>query len=150
MSQKIINTKNILKIILLVLIIFSVIKSCSKAYSFEEMLEYATMISNNTISGGSTSLKRACDYLITNANNIRNSVDVSQYNSFVLVYGTGDPAIYFEMYSGTTNFKTAKPMRSSGFSSAKYFGLYSNRIGTSGNGSYLNNFSWERKRYGSC
>lgn len=109
MKEKIINTRNILKIIIMVLVIFSMIKSCAKAYSFEEFVEFCQYTKNMNINSSNSTINNVRNNIATTTIDIKQfatnkGYNLDNYNSFIVgnppagysiaFYATSDPVSY--------------------------------------------------------
>lgn len=103
MKEKIINTKNVLKIIMLVLIIFSTIKSCSKAFTFEQFIDFC----NTNYDLCSTNCKNQINWLNSNKNDIltkfNTSDNIDNYDSFFLM-AQNNYQLYLVAFKNTTRW----------------------------------------------
>ena len=101
MKEKIMNIKNILKIIISIFIIFSMIKSCSNAYTFDDFVEYCTQISNNEIAT-TNDIKELATSFLKISNKVKNNTNVNNYTNFIIVEKNYNRNYIFEMNNGCT------------------------------------------------
>lgn len=167
MSQKIMNIKNILKIIISVFIIFSLIKSCSNAWTIDDFIAYSQEIHDKNISAG---FNHQTNLVITYQNNIRNAIGNLGYTGFVLnsgnsstgyariiLYNTNlnfgavndndlqspNPAVSaasITINQNTGNVTIAQALRITAFANSNSYGLVENNNITNWKNNYFNGY----------
>lgn len=90
MKEKILNVKNILKIILILFILFNMAKSCSYAWTFEEFYEFV----DENYSNATNEVKTNITFLRNNKTAILEKIsekgyDIDDFNAFAIV---GNPS----------------------------------------------------------
>lgn len=99
MKEKIINFKNILRIIISLFVIFSMIRSCAKAYTFDEFLNYCELIKQYSTN---TNNKNCANWIINNKTTIQsylNSIsDLNEYTTWYCCYQGSTSAYGGNMY----------------------------------------------------
>lgn len=85
MSQKIMNIKNILKIIISIFIIFSLIKSCSNAWTVDDFFDYTEQLKED--STVPTNIKNLTQKILNNETTIRSRIQQYAPNSTSFMVG---------------------------------------------------------------
>lgn len=102
MKEKIINLKNILRIVISLFVIFSMIKSCAKAVTYDDVKEYVEATADY-FTNNSTYQQLKSNVNLTIVQNGLNAMNIANYNNFI-VYSQQKPRgydIYYIFFNAT-------------------------------------------------
>ena len=131
MDKKILNIKNILRIIISILVIFSMLKSYSMAYSFEQFEQFLNACYDNNITTNAMNIYEL-DYARNNIYKITNyitqhNVDISEYTCFAIRNSNGSQtALNSNNFMEVWFFKTAPGFGYQDGGNGAYFDIYTN------------------------
>lgn len=141
MKEKIMNIKNVLKIILMIFIIFSMIKSCSKAYNIDDIYEYALQI--KSMENVNTYIMRSVNRIIDNYDKLKLIPELQNCVTIEVggaVYSSSGTSIYYWNSPYKINFDNNQNL--SGIpGNGKAVGISSSNVitvGTSANNNWNN------------
>lgn len=135
MTQKLINIKNMLRIIISLFVIFSFIKSCAKAYTFDDLVNFSNELI--TYEGSDTWTIKAAQWVVNYQNNIRGYLN-SNCNSFTIWASNnsqyGDNYTIMGYVNGEFSSWSAIPY----YVLTNYDNTYSKMMATRGGNSWFN------------
>lgn len=111
MKEKIMNVKNILKIIISIFIIFNMVKNCSKAaepqpWEWEDLVDFATQVTTNQPSSLNSAFLNVLNRFTSNPNSYKDAITnagilTQNYHNF-LIYNNNNN-LWFYMFNYTNN-----------------------------------------------
>lgn len=98
MTKKLINIKNLLRIVISLMVIFSMAKSCAKAYTFDDFIDFCNQIT--TLDEANSEQKNCANFILQNQATIKTKLPNYANGDTWLAWSTGTSFYRVTYYEG--------------------------------------------------